>query len=97
MDFVDGTNILITKDGSVANTGKITISTSMTPKFTTVKTGDTFMNTDGITITGGPTFTKTNINMGGQQIHNVKKGTTDEDAVNKKQLDRKSTRLNSSH
>ena len=39
-----------------------------------VKIGDTLVNNDGITITGGPTITKNNVDMGGQQIHNVKSG-----------------------
>ena len=39
-----------------------------------VKIGDTVVNNDGLTITGGPTITKNNVDMGGQQIHNVKSG-----------------------
>ena len=39
-----------------------------------VKIGDTKVNNDGLTITGGPTITKNNVDMGGQQIHNVKSG-----------------------
>ena len=39
-----------------------------------VTIGDTVVNNDGLTITGGPTITKNNVDMGGQQIHNVKSG-----------------------
>ena len=39
-----------------------------------VTIGDTVVNNDGLSITGGPTITKNNVDMGGQQIHNVKSG-----------------------
>ena len=39
-----------------------------------VTIGDTVVNNDGLTITGGPTITKNDVDMGGQQIHNVKSG-----------------------
>ncbi|MDA3054384.1 YadA-like family protein, partial [Campylobacter sp. VBCF_02 NA5] len=51
-----------------------------------VKAGDTTINNDGLTIANGPTITKNNVDMGGKQIHNVAKGTADDDAVNVSQL-----------
>lgn len=51
-----------------------------------VTIGDTVVNNDGLTINGGPTITKTNVTMGGQQIHNVAAGTEETDAVNVSQL-----------
>lgn len=54
-----------------------------------VKAGDTIVNTNGLTIgTGdkGIVLSTTNVSMGGQQIHNVAKGTNDNDAVNVAQL-----------
>ncbi|MDA3058089.1 YadA-like family protein, partial [Campylobacter sp. VBCF_05 NA6] len=51
-----------------------------------VKAGDTTINNDGLTIANGPTITKNNVDMGGNQIHNVAKGTADDDAVNVSQL-----------
>ena len=54
-----------------------------------VKAGDTIVNTNGLTIgTGdkGIVLSTTNVSMGGQQIHNVAKGTNDNDAVNVSQL-----------
>ena len=48
--------------------------------------GDTKINNDGMTITGGPSVTKTGINAGNKKITNVAPGTDDTDAVNVKQL-----------
>ncbi|WP_298708203.1 ESPR-type extended signal peptide-containing protein [uncultured Veillonella sp.] len=48
--------------------------------------GDTVMNNGGMTITGGPSVTKTGINAGNKTITNVAPGTNDTDAVNVKQL-----------
>lgn len=53
---------------------------------TTVKAGNTTINTSGMTIQGGPTITNSNVDMAGQQIHNVKAGTAAMDAVNVSQL-----------
>ena len=48
--------------------------------------GDTKINNGGMTITGGPSVTKTGINAGNKKITNVAPGTDDTDAVNVKQL-----------
>ena len=48
--------------------------------------GDTKVNNDGLTITGGPSVTKIGINAGNKKITNVAPGTDDTDAVNVKQL-----------
>ena len=48
--------------------------------------GDTVINNAGMTITGGPSVTKTGINAGNKKITNVAPGTDDTDAVNVKQL-----------
>ena len=48
--------------------------------------GDTVINNGGMTITGGPSVTKTGINAGNKKITNVAAGTDDTDAVNVKQL-----------
>ena len=52
----------------------------------TLKIGDTILNNGGLTITGGPSVTKTGINAGNLNITNVKAGVNDTDAVNVKQL-----------
>ena len=58
-----------------------------------VKAGDTTVNTDGLTIGTGIVLNKTNVSMGGQQIHNVAEGTEDTDAVNFGQLKNVSNNL----
>ena len=47
-----------------------------------VTTGYSKLNTDGLTVTNGPTFTKSNIDANSQQIHRVTAGTVDTDAAN---------------
>lgn len=47
-----------------------------------VSTGDAELDTNGLTVTNGPTFTKSNIDANGQQIHRVTAGTVDTDAAN---------------
>ena len=42
---------------------------------TSITTGDSKLDTDGLTITGGPSVTKTGINAGGKTITNVAAGT----------------------
>ena len=63
----------LNKDVDLTNGGSLTI-------------GDTKVNNDGLTITGGPSVTKTGINAGNKKITNVAPGTDDTDAVNVKQL-----------
>ena len=55
--------------------------------------GDTKVNNDGLTITGGPSVTKTGIDAGNKNITNVKAGENDTDAVNVKQLKDAKTKL----
>ena len=63
----------LNKDVDLTNGGSLTI-------------GDTKINNDGMTITGGPSVLKTGINAGNKKITNVAAGTDDTDAVNVKQL-----------
>ena len=53
---------------------------------TSVKTGDTQMTTNGITIADGPSMTKNGVDAGGQKITHVAAGTEADDAVNYGQL-----------
>ena len=53
---------------------------------TSVKTGDTQMTTNGVTIENGPAMTKNGIDAGGQKITHVAAGTEAADAVNYGQL-----------
>lgn len=55
----------------------------------TIKAGDTTITTDGMTITNGPSITKTGIDAGSKKITNVADGdisTTSKDAINGSQL-----------
>ncbi|MDK2101406.1 trimeric autotransporter adhesin Ata [Acinetobacter baumannii] len=56
-------------------------------KFDSVTTGNTTLNTNGLTIKEGPSITKQGINAGSKQITNVADGVNAKDAVNKGQLD----------
>lgn len=67
--------------------------TSKTVNAETVKAGDTTVNNQGVTITGGPSVTKDGINANGTKITNVAAGTADTDAVNVSQLTKQSTDL----
>ncbi|WP_394556006.1 trimeric autotransporter adhesin Ata [Acinetobacter baumannii] len=77
-----GENVITrtTKDG-------IQIELLKDSKFDSVTTGDTTLNTNGLTIKEGPSITKQGINAGGKQITNVADGINAKDAVNKGQLD----------
>ncbi|HFC8839412.1 TPA: hypothetical protein ACFU2Q_002249, partial [Neisseria subflava] len=55
-----------------------------------VTAGDSKLNTDGLTITGGPSVTKSGIHAAGNKITNVAAGTDDTDAVNYSQLKQQS-------
>ena len=63
----------LNKDVDLTNGGSLTI-------------GDTKINNGGMTITGGPSVTKTGINAGNKKITNVAPGTDDTDAVNVSQI-----------
>ena len=73
---------------------KYTVSLEDNIEFTEVKTGDTTISSNGVSIAGGPSMTKENgINAGGKVITNVAAGVNDTDAVNVSQLN---SRLNQS-
>ena len=55
-----------------------------------VTAGDSKLNSDGLTISGGPSVTKSGINAAGNKITNVAAGTDDADAVNYSQLKQQS-------
>ncbi len=84
VQFLDGDNIEITRNGS-----DVTVATKKDVSFDSVTTGDTVMNTDGVTIAGGPSMTTAGIDAGNLVITNVAPGTigsTSTDAVNGSQL-----------
>ncbi|WP_242104185.1 YadA-like family protein, partial [Acinetobacter baumannii] len=63
-------------------------------KFDSVTTGNTTLNTNGLTIKEGPSITKDGINAGGKKITNVADGINAKDAVNKSQLDNLAAKQN---
>ncbi|MBA3097669.1 hypothetical protein CBX40_003060 [Salmonella enterica] len=76
---------------TVAKDGQVDILLADNLDVTSVKTGDTLLNTDGLHITGGPSVTTGGINAGNRVISNVDDAVHDTDAVNKRQLDNLST------
>ena len=91
LNNTDG-NIQITKNATDDN---VTFNLNKTINVTNVNAagnvtaGDTVLNTDGLTIAGGPTVTKTGVNAGNKKISNVADGEVNansKDAVNGSQL-----------
>ncbi|MDV4320952.1 trimeric autotransporter adhesin Ata [Acinetobacter baumannii] len=84
-----GENVITrtTKDG-------IQIELLKDSKFDSVTTGNTTLNTNGLTIKEGPSITKQGINAGGKKITNVADGINAKDAVNKSQLDNLAAKQN---
>ncbi len=72
---------------TVAKDGQVDILLADNLDVTSVKTGDTLLNTDGLHITSGPSVTTGGINAGNRVISNVGDAVNDTDAVNKRQLD----------
>ena len=88
LDFTNGTNTTaeIGNDGVVKFNLKDTVALTSAGSLTV---GDTKVNNDGLTISGGPSVTKNGIDAGNQKITNVAPGTissTSTDAVNGSQL-----------
>uniref|UniRef100_UPI002899A41D YadA-like family protein n=1 Tax=Acinetobacter courvalinii TaxID=280147 RepID=UPI002899A41D len=75
-------NLQVAKEGN-----DIKYSLNRDLKVDSVTAGDTVINNDGMTITGGPSMTKSGIDVAGNKISNVAAGTDGTDAVNKDQLD----------
>ena len=83
LTFNDGTNTT----ASVGEDGAVSYSLKPEISLTKVTTGSSTLDTNGLTISGGPKFTKSGIDAGSQKITGVAKGENDTDAVNKGQLD----------
>lgn len=90
-----GRGISVATSDDVENGGKrYTVSLNENIEFTEVKTGDTTISSNGVSIAGGPSMTKDNgINAGDKVITNVADGVNATDAVNVSQLN---SRLNQS-
>ncbi len=77
-----GNNLTLSQSGT-----DFTYSLKPEISLTKVMTGSSTLDTNGLTISGGPKFTKNGIDAGSQKITGVAKGENDTDAVNKGQLD----------
>ncbi|WP_288187475.1 ESPR-type extended signal peptide-containing protein [uncultured Veillonella sp.] len=90
VSYAAGDNLTVKQDidaatGEHTYTYALSNDVDLTPNGS-LKIGDTILNNGGLTITGGPSVTKTGINAGNLNITNVKAGVNDTDAVNVKQL-----------
>ena len=102
VDIVGGADKAKLTDNNIGvnnDNGKLKVQLSKDVDLTkdgSLKVGDTKVNNDGLTITGGPSVTKTGIDAGNKTITGVKAGENDTDAVNVKQLKDKVTTVKSS-
>ena len=103
VDIVGGADKAKLTDNNIGvnnDNGKMKVQLSKDLDLTkdgSVKIGDTTVNNDGLTITGGPSVKKDGINAGNKTITGVKAGENDTDAVNVKQLKDKVTTVESSN
>ncbi|WP_171492504.1 YadA-like family protein, partial [Acinetobacter nosocomialis] len=82
------TNLKVTKTGNTIQYGL-----NRDLNIDSVTAGDSKLDTNGLTIAGGPSVTKTGIDAAGNTISNVAAGTNAADAVNKGQLDHVDNRV----
>ena len=87
-----GDEVEITGDDNITTEAKpngVQVKLNKVLNVTSVKAGDTTINNDGLTITGGPSVTKSGIDAADKKINNVKAGDVNadsKDAVNGSQL-----------
>lgn len=81
---------------AIAENGKVTfkLANDITG-INSVTTGNAKLDTNGLTITGGPSVTTSGIDAGSKRITGVANGENASDAVNKGQLDALQTQVNS--
>lgn len=84
LTFNNGTNTT----ASVGDNGEVKYDLNPTlTGLTSVTAGNSTLDTNGLTISGGPKFTKNGIDAGSQKITGVADGENANDAINKSQLD----------
>lgn len=84
LTFNNGTNTT----ASVGDNGEVKYDLNSTlTGLTSVTAGNSTLDTNGLTISGGPKFTKKGIDAGSQKITGVADGENANDAINKGQLD----------
>ena len=85
-----GTTSQLTADSVTVGTGTNQIvlnGTTGEVSGKSIKTGNSTLNTNGLTISGGPSVTSTGINAGNKVVSGVSQGVAGTDAVNKSQMD----------
>ena len=93
---VEGKNVKVTKGKNAAGGDEYTVATKDDLEVTSVTAGNTTVNTNGLTITGGPSVTRGGIDAGNAVITNVRDGKVEansKDAVNGGQLHDTNTKL----
>ena len=85
-----GNNLTLSQSGT-----DFTYSLKPEISLTKVMTGSSTLDTNGLTITGGPSVTTSGIDAGSKKITGVANGENASDAVNKGQLDALQTQVNS--
>ena len=101
VDIIGGATGTLTDNniGVNADNGKLKVQLAKDINLTkdgSLTIGDTKVDGNGLTITGGPSVTKTGIDAGNKAITNVANGTNDSDAVNVSQLKGSITTVKSS-
>ncbi|MFC3170652.1 hypothetical protein ACFOGQ_01860 [Acinetobacter vivianii] len=85
----EGDNIVVTESTNADGSTNYEVATAKDLVVDSVTAGDTVVNTDGLTIAGGPSVTKEGINAGNQKISGVAAGDVNPDstdAINGSQL-----------
>ena len=93
---VEGKNVKVTKGKNAAGGDEYTVATKDDLDVTSVTAGNTTVNTNGLTITGGPSVTRGGIDAGNRIISGVKAGdvsANSQEAVNGSQLHATNTKL----
>ena len=93
---VEGKNVKVTKGKNAAGGDEYTVATKDDLEVTSVTAGNTTVNTNGLTITGGPSVTRGGIDAGNRVISGVKAGdvsANSQEAVNGSQLHATNTKL----
>ncbi|MBJ9722524.1 YadA-like family protein [Acinetobacter calcoaceticus] len=94
VNFADGANTTATYDPTT-NTYKYNVNDNIgLTNAGSLTVGNTKVDNSGLTITGGPSVTKSGIDAGNQKITNVAAGTNPTDAVNVSQLGAVTTAAN---